>query len=459
MPERADAGEARHKNEYEAIFRDNPRVPPLILLLFAGGSFGAASFIVAPQLLLLFFMTEQLGIPPVWAGAALFVPKLWELVLDPVIGVWSDATSSRWGRRRPFLLAGLVLLPLGLALLFAVPSFAAWPMRLAWVSLAFLVATTGYSLFAVPYVALPGELAPDPVERTRLIACRMVFVALGILAAGAGAPLLIEALGGGRAAYAVTGGIFAVLAGLSLFGSFIAAGHAPIEQGRREMGVLASLPGATLRAVEFRALLVTYGLQMVASGLNAAMLAYAVRYLLHATESLTGLIFGLFTLASLGVTPVAAWFGGRIGKRRALVLFSLIYAAGLALFWFSAPSRLGALWLAAVLSGAGNAGTQVFAFALLPDVLERERARTGEDRTAAFTGIWTSCEKLGLAAGGAIGGVGLSIAGFVEGASEQNAATQTLIAVLLSLAPAALMLVSLPLLGAVESRRLHGRFV
>src|SRR5690554_5583908 len=70
-------------------------------LAYGVGSVGTAIFVIAPQILLLYFMTEALGIPPAAAGLALLFPKLVEFFTDPLIGRWSDKIQSRWGRRRP----------------------------------------------------------------------------------------------------------------------------------------------------------------------------------------------------------------------------------------------------------------------------------------------------------------------------------------------------------------------
>lgn len=438
------------ENESEASFLAATRLPLRRVVMFGTGSLGAAAFIVAPQLLLLFYMTDRLGIPPAFAGTALLVPKFWELAVDPAIGAWSDRSRGHRGRL-PFLLAGALILPAGFAALFAVPDFASWPARLAWVSLAFLVATTGYSLFAVPYVALVGELAPSPAERTRLIAWRMGFVAIGILAAGALGPWLVAEAGGGRAAYALTGAAGAGLIALCLLCAVVAVGTTSRPTRGAAPAALRAIPAAVWRARELRALLLAYVVQMASNGLNAAMLAYAVHYLLRRGEEATGLIFAVFTLASLAATPAAGWLGKNAGKRAAFVLSSVLYAGGLALFWAAALPSMGAIWAAALLSGIGNAGTQVFAFSLLADVLERERDRSGQDSSATFTGVWIAAEKLGLALGAAIGGAGLALAGFdADAAAGQSPVAREAIALLLSIIPALLMLASLALLGPVE---------
>ena len=72
------------------------------LLLYAVGSVGTGLFSSVTGILLLFFMTDTLGIAAATAGLVLFIPKFWDVVFDPLVGIASDRTHSRWGRRQPY---------------------------------------------------------------------------------------------------------------------------------------------------------------------------------------------------------------------------------------------------------------------------------------------------------------------------------------------------------------------
>ena len=91
------------------------------LLAYAAGSFGTGVFSTVPTVLLLFFCTEVLGIAASWAAALVFAPKVWAIVWDPFVGAWSDRTSGRFGRRRPFLLAGALGVALAFVAVFTPP--------------------------------------------------------------------------------------------------------------------------------------------------------------------------------------------------------------------------------------------------------------------------------------------------------------------------------------------------
>ena len=163
---------------------------PLKWPLLAGystGSLGTGVYSTIPGVLLLYYMTDVLGVSSALGAIVLFFPKIWGVVTDPFIGRLSDATRSRMGRRRPWLLAGAIGLGLSFTLLFHAPA-SDNPMTGFWyVLVLYGLSAAAYSVFAVPYIAMPAEMSEDPGERSRVMAWRMTFVMAGVLV-GAGGP-------------------------------------------------------------------------------------------------------------------------------------------------------------------------------------------------------------------------------------------------------------------------------
>lgn len=187
---------------------------------YAAGSVGTGGFGTLPGLVLSYYLTDTLGVGAGLAGLVVTVPKIWDVVIDPFIGRLSDLSSLRRGSRRPFLLAGALLLPLAFTLVFAVPASLTGASAAAWVVVAFLLATTAFSLFQVPYIALPAELTagmPDRYDaRTRLLSPRIAVLAVAILAFGAGGPLIRDAVTGPRLGYLVMGVVAGGVMGLGM---------------------------------------------------------------------------------------------------------------------------------------------------------------------------------------------------------------------------------------------------
>ncbi|WP_083889958.1 MFS transporter [Nocardia pneumoniae] len=158
-----------------------------------------ATYAVVPGLVLLYYLTTILGVTAAVAGIVVFLPKLLDLVCHPIVGRLSDSTVSR--PRRPWMIAGTIMLPVGFVSIFCSPfsgNAAAW-----WVAVALTLTGLGASTFTIPYSVLPAELGANAAERTSLTAWRMGFLGLAILAAGAVAPLLAAGEGGGTKGYRV----------------------------------------------------------------------------------------------------------------------------------------------------------------------------------------------------------------------------------------------------------------
>ncbi|MBA4747464.1 MAG: MFS transporter [Sphingopyxis sp.] len=419
--------DAALKNEFGFAFIDRP-VSHGRAAAFGVASIGTVIFVITPQLLLLYFMTDTLGIPAAYAGLAILVPKLIEFFLDIGVGTWSDRQVGKHGRRLPFMRVGAWLFPFAFAAVFAVPSSLAWPMALAWVVVAMLMATSAYTLFSVPYITLAGELSPTPAMRLRITAWRMAFVAIGVLIAGGVAPELIGSFGGGRAGYAAMGALFAILAVVVMGASIVAArGVPPIATGTiidtRQGVSLSSVKTVLLQSREYQRLWVSYMLQLLGISVNAAMLPYAVEYQLRAGADFVSVIFIVMTLGTLLAMPLTVRFAARQGSVTSYILSLLLSAAGVAAMAFAAPAAASIILIAAGLFGLGQAGGTSLPFAMLPSAFEARNPDLARANAGAMTGIWVAGEKLGLAAGAGLAGVLLGAVGYQSGASVQTPGT------------------------------------
>src|SRR4051812_846808 len=120
------------------------RLSRSVRLGYGLGSFCAGTFAAVPGLLLLYYLTNVLAVPAALAGLVVFVPKAWDLVINPWVGRFSDRTASR----RPWLLAGAVALPPAFALTFAGPPLRGGAAAL-YVGACFFLAATAFALFEV----------------------------------------------------------------------------------------------------------------------------------------------------------------------------------------------------------------------------------------------------------------------------------------------------------------------
>ena len=432
-----------------------------LCLAYGAGSIGAGIFSTIPGLLLLFYLTDTLGVGAGLAGLAVLLPKLWDIATDPVVGAWSDRSRSRWGRRRPFLLAGALTLPPCFIGLFMAP--VGEPMvAFAWVLGLFCLAATAFTLFQVPYASMPAEMSPDYHERTTLVAYRIAFVTVGILAAGALAPMIIKKMGGGTVGYAWMAVILAGVTAVSMLVAFFGTARASQTQHLEDaptLGLRAQLAVA-FGDRAYRTLWSAYGLQCVALGAVLAAVPYFVRYTLQADEEAMTLLFVCLVGPAIVTMPLWTAISRRWGKRVGYILAAGIFTVMAASLLLAGPGQLAVVGAQVGLLGVGFAGLQVFPFALLPELIDADAARTGLRREGVFTGLWYVGEKGGFALGAWLVSGMLAASGFLERkAGEVVVQPDTaLLGVHLatSVAPAVLALVSLPLLlQFVEPRRSH----
>ena len=141
--------------------------------------------------LFLFFLTDVVGMDPAFAGLVMMIGTLWDAVTDPTVGILSDRMRTRWGRRRPFLLA--IAVPYGLITWLLFTDFGLGPSLTKWYFvMAIVLYYTAATLLEVPYASLAAEMTQDYDERTSLFSFRAAFSQLASIA-GAGLPWLMIA--------------------------------------------------------------------------------------------------------------------------------------------------------------------------------------------------------------------------------------------------------------------------
>jgi Na+/melibiose symporter-like transporter len=415
---------------------------------YAIGSFGTGGFATVPGLLLLFYLTDVLGVAAAVAGVLVFVPKVWDVVIDPFLGSASDRTMLRRGSRRPWLLVGGALLPLFFVLTFAAPAGLEGGAAGLWAGAFFVASVTAFSMFQVSYLAMPAEITDDYHERTDLMAWRIVFLTLAILLFGVAAPLLVDAGGGGRSGYLTMALVVGVLLGLSLLGAWAGTRTTRAYGTPEREATLGEQVRALRENSWFATLLGAFVLQALATGVMLAGAVYVATYVLG-DATLTSVLFACLVAPAVLVMPLWRVLGHRVGKQRAFLLATLLFVvATLALVGLRSYPPVG-VYAVTGLVGIAYAGMQMFPLSMLPDTLAADAARSGQQRAGLFTGLWTAGETTGFAVGPAIVAGVLAVTGFVSSTAGQDvtqpASAVTGIVLAFSALPAVLALASVPL--------------
>ncbi|GAA1978642.1 MFS transporter [Microbacterium pumilum] len=454
---------------------------------YATGSLGTGGFATLPGLVLAYYLTDSLGVAALVAGLVITVAKVWDVIIDPIIGALTDRDLARHGTRRRLMLIGALALPVLFALTFAVPPSLGPVVGAVWVFFAFTLTATAFSLFQVPYIALPAELTPSYDERTRLLTWRVVVLTFAILLFGAGGPELRGITEDPVLGYLIMGIVAGVViavgmlvattvaqrpvtwaggpstgsgtagsgtAGSGTAGLRTAAGEQTEGGGIREH--YSNGIRGLRRSLAFRALLSTYLLQALATGLMLAGAQYVATWVLHSEQAVTFLFVALIAPA-LFAAPGWGVLARRIGKERAFSIASVLFAC-------AALTILGTLWapgawiyVPVAVAGVAYAGMQSLPMSMLPDVISHDERTSGPGQAGSFSGVWTAGETIGFALGATTLSIILAVTGYVSSTAAetvtQPSAAITGIVVSFSLVPAVLVGLSLLTLARYPLRR------
>jgi len=388
-------------------------LPLAVCLGFGVGSLGTAILLNTVTTFFPALMTTVLGQSAALAGMLLTISKLYDVFADIVIGVASDRTKSRWGRRRPYLFAGAIVAAFSFLMIFMPPSLEGDALVI-YMAVALIIYSTGYSLFAVPYIAMAGEMTDGYNERTRLLSFRTFFASVGQLLGMAGTAALIEWVGGGTRGYAVMGAACASV----IFTTMIICVVGTAKARRAEAQPRSHMPGLE----QVRSLFRNKPFLLLMSAKVAQYLAISVfattklLFLLNVMKvGYSGLVHLTVAQNVVGMltVPLWTWIGKRFGKTKgymaAIALLTAMYLSWL----LAGPSAtMWDIWLRGALNGLAATGTILMSISMLPDVMEYDRKMTGERREGVFSSIYAMLEKLSFAVGPGLIGFILAWAGY-----------------------------------------------
>jgi glycoside/pentoside/hexuronide:cation symporter, GPH family len=372
----------------------------------------------------LIYMTDVVGISGVLAGTLIFSVRIYDMFIDPLVGRLSDRTKSRMGRRRPWMLAGSIVMTLGSVALFSVPASAngaSHTPQLLWSGASLLVYYTGYSMFNVPYMAMPAEMTDGFHDRTRLMSMRVLFVSLSSLLGAASAPRLIKAYGGGAPAYQLTSSAIGLIALACMLYCVTATRRARATAATTEPQSIVKQLKVVAANKPFMLLIACKLMLLLSMSSLTSTLWYMVQHVLHRDLDTASNISSAQTLGMLLGLPVWLWLAKGRGKGPLFIIASIGSTAALFSWLLVSPGEPTILLLLRGFSlGAFAGGALLMSQSMLPDTMEYDYRRSGVRREGAYSGVYSLVEKAGFAFGPLLVGSLLTAAGYV-GASAGRA--------------------------------------
>lgn len=374
------------------------------------GEIGLASYAAVSSIYLLYYATEALRIPPAMAGLALLLPRVWNIIGDPIVGYLSDRTRTRFGRRRPYLLFGSLVWAGAFYLLFNLPAVADPLLQAVLFGTVFLLNNTGLTLYQVPYSAMLAELTRDYAERTKLVAYKEVAARAAVLLTLMIAPVILEH-SSTAADYGKLGGIFAGVYVASGLIAFLATARSPATQAGSHHGgmTLQLAPLAENRPFAFVTL--SFLFVNIGDAVFSGSLLYYVTEVMHRSGTLIAALYPVGSVTGILCAPLWTLAANRFGKTPTC---RVAYAANALICLAPLCFPAGVSWLMfpfMCLYGLFNTGARLLPSAMVPDTVELDQLLTGERREGVIFGLFVFAQQTGFAAGGFVLSLLLTLAG------------------------------------------------
>ncbi len=440
-------------------YRQSPDYVPTKEKVFYGmGALMDGGGVALMSCVMLKYMEGGLGIPMAVASTIMMVAKIWDAITDPLMGFISDNTRGRYGRRKPYMVVGGVLLIIGIFLLFlpveqwGIISAENQAGLVAWMVIMYLLWNTFSTITMVPYCSMSSDISPSFKERNNANTVKLVFNAVASGLAYVLPLLFIEALiAPTDEGYLFMPKIDATefwLAICLIFGTLFGGGLILCGIFVKER-IKATTPKEKFNFKQFiknyaepyknksyRWHIAMYVAAFTCLDMISALAVY------YATDVWAGrTLFGmdmssLFIIAPLMVAavimfPLARYVMDKKSKQFAFRMGLPAYIiAGIMLAVMDpswAPPVL--VPIVSLLMGFGFGGAQMMPWIIFPDTVDVGQMATGERSTGTYSGMMTLARKIAGALGVGLVGWILGGVGYVEGRNPGEQTDEVLLAV------------------------------
>jgi len=334
-----------------------------------------------------------------------------DAVTDPGMGIISDNTRSKFGRRRPYILLGAPLVFLAFVMMWFPLASGTEVSRVVFYIFAFVLMNTVTTIVQVPFLSMAAELTTDYDERTSLTNVRMIVSVTSSIICAVLPMLIVGAYQEVRMGYIVMSIIFGLFFTLPLLLVFFKVKERKqFSAGKK--GTWRNM-FSPMRLRVFRRFMYIYLGIVLAMDVTAMIFAYYMTYSLERPDELS-FVLGALLISQVACVPLASWFAKKTSKVRAILVGNLGWTlCAAASFLLNTGSPDFYIYLLACVLGAFIAFSLIGYNAVFGDVTEVGEYHLGYRAEGSFYGIQQFIRKCCAAVANWFALLLLGIAGFV----------------------------------------------
>lgn len=415
-------------------------------IFYAFGNFsgGITSYVMGSWYM--YFYVDHLGLETRYYSIAMVIYGIWNAINDPIMGIISDKTKSRWGRRKPYMLFGAIPLGLALILMFS-PPLAVLETQVGlffFFVLTLCIFDTFFTMTMLAWSAVLPEMYSDEQNRARVSVYSQILGVLGAMIATVAVQPIVNMVG-----YSIMSVIFGVIGIITMFMSGWGAeeNHENMDAGA--LPVLESFK-ATFTNKSFLICVTSVLLVEIGKVICTSTIAFYSEYVMHNDLGVT-IIMGALFISSMIFAPLVSKVCDRYGARNTYIITTAVFAtAGLG--FLIAPNIIVAAVIAAI-AGIGVSGIMIMPNLLYAEIIDEDQKRTGVRREGAFFGMNALVMRLSVVVQGFMASLVLDNCGYVAQAESQTAEAVMGIRILMGLIPLAFVILAVVVLLFYPNRR------
>lgn len=359
---------------------------------------------------------QDLGLSLAAVGTIWLLTRLFDAVSDPLIGWLSDRTTTRWGRRRVWMVAAVPIMMLAVYKLFMPSGDVTEGYLLGW-----LVALwVGWTMLFIPYYAWAAELSADYNERTRITGWR-AWIGMAANVISKVVPVLaifFFGYGGTEETLFLIGVMTLVLLPVTVG---LCVANVPEPRDYRPTQI-ALLPGfkLMLKNGPFKRLVLAFFVNQLGSAISTALVVFYIRNVLGEEQSSILMLLVYYGFNLLGI-PFWIWFSSRVSKHRAWCMALFVFAGFQSCYLLLGHGDFYNMLPITACTGFLGGAFYVIPNSMKADVIDVDRLETGEDRTAWYFAVWSFTTKVALSVGPWLALTLLALVGFEPGVGSGTA--------------------------------------
>jgi len=403
---------------------------------FGGGDMAVNVVISSMFLIITFFYTDVFGLKPIDMGIMFMVVRMIDAVADPLMGMFTDSVTTRWGRYRPYFLFLSVPFGISVYLVFTTPSFG-YAGKLAWAYATYILVMLMFTSVTIPYISLIGVLTNSPQDRLSANGYRLFLAKVAAFLVSIVVPILAAKWGGGSPArgYQAAMGLMAFM-GVCLFLFCFFATTERVEHQTEKKPFLeqAKLLLHNDQWLILCAVCITGTIGYVIRG---AVAIFYAKYFLGGDANVQSAFMGTGVVAAVLAMVASTWITKSFCKIQ-LFRWSQLLVVGLSVLLFFVPKQgemAPAFVLYFLVSFVVDLHAPVF-WSAIAEAVDYGHAKMGKRVSGlAFGGI-SFCQKAGMGIGGAMVGWLLAVFSYLPNVPHQSPHALLGIVLMLSLIPA-----------------------